>query len=327
MSELQIGLLGLGIVVVIGVLVFNKFQESRARRAAEKQFGRKHDDVLLDGQGMHGAGAVETIVAGGHVGGGDAAARSDDFVGASATAGAGAGAGAARIEPRWDEASADPFPGETAMPSSASDAPPREDSIPATLYAPATLDSRIDFIAELSVEDPALGSHVKLEVEKLAQSKNIDTDGYNEGARAWEALNRDAVYERVRVGIQLSDRGGPLKSAELEAFQNGVAGMAKQLSAWVNWRGERSPLTRAAELDEFCAGVDVLIGVNVVAQTPFAETKLRGLAEANGFTREDDGAFDGVLPPGRHAPKSTAKSSTCCAAQLATASTGKGRAI
>ena len=40
MSELQIGLLGLGVIVVIGVLIFNKVQELRARRAAEKQFGR-----------------------------------------------------------------------------------------------------------------------------------------------------------------------------------------------------------------------------------------------------------------------------------------------
>ncbi len=277
MSELQIGLLGLGIVVVIGVLIFNKLQESRARRAAEKQFGRKHDDVLLEPQDKKEATPVKVKVVA------SAAAPSDDFNAFEAAP----TAAAERVEPRWD-AAADVFPGE-AMPVA-----PVDDGFPAvftTLFAPAALDLRIDFIVEISVEEPLLGSHVKLEVEKLAQTKNIDGDGYNESARGWESLNRDAVYERVRVGIQLSDRGGPLKSEELEAFQSGVAAMAQHLDARITWPVEQNPLTRAAELDGFCAGVDVLIGVNVVAAAPFAETKLRGLAEANGFTREDDGVF------------------------------------
>ena len=270
MSELQIGLLGLGVLMVTGVLIFNKLQEGRARRAAEKQFGKKHDDVLLGGR-ESGAGATSSAGVSA-----ERAPGNDDFA---------VPAPAERVEPRWDAAAADAFPGETAPPA-------REvNDVLAVISAPALLDARIDFIAELNVEDPALGSHVKLEAEKLPQHKNIDCDGYNEAARAWEALNRDAVYERVRVGIQLSDRGGPLKSDELEAYQSGVAAMAQQIGAAITWPGEQSPLTRAAELDAFCAGVDVLIGVNVVSATPFAETKLRGLAEANGFTREDDGVF------------------------------------
>ena len=278
MTELQIGLLGLGIVVVIGVLIFNKLQESRVSRAAEKQFGRKHDDVLLDAQEKKPKVVPRRAV----VSAGSAAGSDDFNVFDAASA-----APAQRVEPRWDPA-ADVFPGE-AIPAT-----PVEADGPvafATVFAPAALDARIDFIAEISAGEPVLGAHVKLEAEKLAQSKNIDCDGYNEAARAWEALNRDAVYERVRVGIQLSDRGGPLKSEELEAFQSGVAAMAQQLSARTIWPSEQNPLTRAAELDAFCAGVDVLIGVNVVCAAPFAETKLRGLAEANGFTREDDGVF------------------------------------
>lgn len=282
MSELQIGLLGLGVLVVTGVLIFNKLQEGRARRAAEKQFGKQHDDVLL-GAREAGAGGTSntsntsgTSSAGGANGAAERALGHDDFA---------VPAPAERMEPRWDDAAADAFPGETVSPVH------DVNQVLAAISAPALLDARIDFIAELSVEEPMLGSHVKLEAEKLPQHKNIDCDGYNEAARAWEALNRDAVYERVRVGIQLSDRGGPLKSDELEAYQSGVAAMAQQIGAAITWPGEQSPLTRAAELDAFCAGVDVLIGVNVVSATPFAETKLRGLAEANGFTREDDGVF------------------------------------
>lgn len=49
MSELQIGLLAIGSLVVVGVLAYNRIQERGARRAAEKAFRSGHADVLLDG--------------------------------------------------------------------------------------------------------------------------------------------------------------------------------------------------------------------------------------------------------------------------------------
>jgi len=50
MSELQIGLMAIGALVVVGVLGYNRIQERGARRAAEKAFGSGHADVLLDGR-------------------------------------------------------------------------------------------------------------------------------------------------------------------------------------------------------------------------------------------------------------------------------------
>ena len=50
MSELQLGLLGIGVLVVVGVLAYNKLQEARLKRQAEEVFGSKHDDVLLGGK-------------------------------------------------------------------------------------------------------------------------------------------------------------------------------------------------------------------------------------------------------------------------------------
>ena len=48
MSELQIGLLGIGALVVAGVLAYNRIQERGARREAERAFRSGHADVLLD---------------------------------------------------------------------------------------------------------------------------------------------------------------------------------------------------------------------------------------------------------------------------------------
>ncbi len=277
MSDLQIGLLVLGAAAVAGVLVFNKVQEMRARRDGAKHFGSTHDDVLL------GDGAPARAAAG-RTRADDAAASAESGAvqAAGATAGTAAvitaelpaGAQAARIEPVWSDM-------EVSF----------EIAKPASGVAAPVLDPRIDFIAELTFAEALSGSHVMLEAEKLPRGRNVDVDGFNEWAQAWEMLNRDVAYEKLRIGIQISDRNGPLRADELQAFQQAVAALAATLGAQVAWPGEQSPLTRAAELDAFCAGVDVQIGINVVAAAPFAETKLRGLAEASGFAREGDGVF------------------------------------
>ena len=66
MSELQLGLLGIGVLVVAGVLIYNKLQEARLKREAEEAFGSSHDDVLLGAKGgdtapQRRAGSTERI--------------------------------------------------------------------------------------------------------------------------------------------------------------------------------------------------------------------------------------------------------------------------
>jgi len=55
MSELQIGLLAIGALVVAGVLAYNRLQERRAKRAAERAFSSGHDDILLQPAGARHA--------------------------------------------------------------------------------------------------------------------------------------------------------------------------------------------------------------------------------------------------------------------------------
>jgi hypothetical protein len=51
MSEFQAGLLLIGALVILGVFAYNKWQENRARRAAEETFKSAHPDVLIAGGG------------------------------------------------------------------------------------------------------------------------------------------------------------------------------------------------------------------------------------------------------------------------------------
>lgn len=50
MSDLQLGLAVIGVLAVVAVLVYNRWQERSARREAQQAFGSSHSDVLLDGR-------------------------------------------------------------------------------------------------------------------------------------------------------------------------------------------------------------------------------------------------------------------------------------
>ncbi len=47
MTDLQLGLLVIGIAAVVGIVAFNRLQERKARRDAERAFGSRHADALL----------------------------------------------------------------------------------------------------------------------------------------------------------------------------------------------------------------------------------------------------------------------------------------
>jgi ZipA, C-terminal FtsZ-binding domain len=52
MSDLQIGLLVVGVLLVAGIFAYNAVQERRARHTAERAFRSGHADVLMDGAGQ-----------------------------------------------------------------------------------------------------------------------------------------------------------------------------------------------------------------------------------------------------------------------------------
>ena len=69
MGELQLGLLSIGVLVIVGVFFYNKWQERRYQREAEAAFASRHEDVLMrsGGEGpraeWQGSGRVEPMLA------------------------------------------------------------------------------------------------------------------------------------------------------------------------------------------------------------------------------------------------------------------------
>ena len=266
------GLVALGALVIAGVIGFNKWQELKHRRNA-RGFSSGHEDVLLSGrtakaQPASVAGADEALTPGVRVepgwdAGPDAAQASQN-----------------RIEEEPAAEAQSPAAGRNAAPERVSGA-----------LATAVLDERVDYIAELEFSSPLTAAQAGELAAGLALSRTVGCDGFNGHANAWEALVADALYARLRIGMQLTDRGGPVREADLAAFSRAIEAIGAEGGAKIAWTGAQNPLTRAVELDAFCAEVDVQIGISLVAGATFAETKFRGLAEANGFAREDDGVF------------------------------------
>ena len=84
-----------------------------------------------------------------------------------------------------------------------------------------------------------------------------------------------------------------------------VARCAAALSASAEIPESAPFAQRARELDTFCAEVDVVVGLNILAGSgkPFTGTRLRGLAEAAGFRLGSQGAF--VYPDALGQPRFT----------------------
>ncbi len=258
MSDLQLSLIGLGIVLVGGVFAYNKWQERKHRQLAERVFRSEHPDVLL--------GRMTGVAPGG-------AQDAED----------------GRIEPAippGQDKEADAVAGLLA-----SDVPGLPAEPPQALADPA-----VDCIVRFESAEPIGGAYLwqaQLQaMDKLARP--LVWSGLNERTGAWERLTANGAgdYRRLRAALQLADRRGPLADSELTVFLNGMQRLADEFLAVADLPVRNEVLARAAEIDRFCAGVDIQIGVNVVATgAPFPGTKLRGLAEAAGLILREDGLF------------------------------------
>lgn len=261
MSDLQLSLFGLGVLFVAGVFGYNKWQERKHRKLVERVFRNDHPDVLLG-------------------------SRREESSAASAVS-------AERIEPVLPQPLAS---GEVRA------APPPEEiedvqGLPAPEEPPEELaDPAIDCIVRFESAEMIGGAYLwqaQLQAfEKLTRA--LAWCGLNENSGQWERLSAHGVgdYRRMRAALQLADRRGPLTDHELTLFLNGVQRLADEFLAVAGLPERNDVLARAAEVDRFCASVDIQIGVNIVSSgVSFVGTKLRGLAEAAGMTLREDGMF------------------------------------
>ncbi|MDO8932543.1 MAG: cell division protein ZipA C-terminal FtsZ-binding domain-containing protein [Rhodocyclaceae bacterium] len=270
MSELQIALLGAGLVGVACVWAYNLWQEHQHKKVAEKIFKGGQPDALLGGQDEQPAADV----------------RSEP----SAAAPLGE-----RIEPVASTVADD---GNKADEYVESAAPP---PTPPSEWADDIADCTLRVELADAVAAPALWAVQAAWAPQL--NKPLTWLGYDRASAQWRRLTaHDAGhYADVAASLQLADRQGAVADSELAIFIDGVQRLAQQFSGAVEVPPRHEVIAHAGALDEFCASVDVQLGVSIVEATggDFAGTKLRGLAEAAGLALKEDGRFHACDDEGR----------------------------
>ena len=303
MTDLQMGLIGLGAAGVAGVLVFNKWQEYRHRRLAEKVLSSRHTDVLLD----QPVAAEADAPANEAIAPGAAPSLGNEEVMVESPA-------SERIEPVLHFGEPDAERSETMAPpvrpgapgfaqESTADEAGEPDDGGAVFAAPISdmpdpeaLSPETDFIAAIEAVEPAADYQLN-EVRNNLQArlhKPAHWYGYNEALHEWELITdrSGSNFRRFRIGLQLVDRKGPVSDSDLSVFSMAIKEFADELMAIAEMPRPAKALEIAAELDAFCASVDIQIGINVIArEMPFAGTKLRALAEAAGMVIDAEGRF------------------------------------
>lgn len=290
MNELQVSLLAIGVVVIFAVLAFNRWQERKYRRQSEQRFASQHDDVLLHPESSQER--VEPMLDAMHRDDIEVPENLDDeFMPESqpvrdpsvAEESEEAEALPLAAEPAWNEAEAEPFA-----------AAPAPAQINQSAQAP---DFETEYVASLSASDPIAAHALVLVLQQLKPiGKAVRWLGQRQHHTNWEAITQAAPgteFVKLAACLQLADRNGPVSSEDLDAFCNMAQTVAANLYAVIECPDKQAAMVVAAELDQFCADVDVLIGFNIISKdgSPFAGTKLRGLAESAGMKLMPDGSF------------------------------------
>lgn len=285
MNELQIGILVLVAVVVLAVLAYNKWEEGKHRKTAERMFNKngasdadKDADVLFRRPLRTAETANETAPP-------PSIERREP--------GLGAGLGAEPAAENAD-AEADAVAAGESSPVSAirqsTPAPQNGEPKPDELWA------GIDAIATLNLVEAASNTEILagwLDSPPRVQ-KLLRWVGLNESSGEWETLSpeHEGSYRRLKAGLQLTDRQGPVGAGEFSCFEEVVQQVAKENMASPTLPDRTKALEQAQQLERFCYDADIQIGVNLASRgTAFPGTKIRALAESAGMALEDDGMY------------------------------------
>jgi FtsZ-interacting cell division protein ZipA len=285
MSPLQLGLIVGGVLLVVGVIVYNWWQERRVRRRIAETF-RKPDTAVPPAAAPAGARVEPTLRSAAAA----AAAPPEDAV------------AAAHIPVPADEAPAWEAPMDVIA-----HAPPPEvpaDEAPARGIARSTEtsagplrepDPEIECILLLQPAKPvgagalAAGLHARL-------GKRLRWFGRTVPDGPWQPLASDTRGEFVEVAacLLLADRNGAASRAQLDTFARVIGELAPLLPAAMSVPDAGAEADRAEALDRLCADVDVQIGLTVLKTDngSIPGTKLRGIAEAAGFRLASGGKFE-----------------------------------
>ncbi len=266
MSELQIGLIALGVILIGVVLGMNWWQDRRVRQRMEEDFGPDREDPLLgesEPRGKTPRPAAAAPLA--------PAERREPALGPTHTEPQLAAAAAT------DAADDEPF----AMAATAPETDDPEEPDPAC-------EAVIDLVFDEPVEAEALLPLVR-DLHRAGR-KSIRVFYRTTGGVHCSRLRLGVSYVSMQLAVLLANRSGPLTPTEWSQAWAKAQEVADQFEAEVEGPDPREISQRAKQLDAVCAALDTSVGLTLLARgpNPWRLAEVQALALDMGFV--DQGA-------------------------------------
>ena len=309
MSDLQISLIIVGIFIIGCVVFYNWMQQRRCERNTEKAFKNKYEDVLLETEEIKEVEKFEpirsrvepTIVKP------DSKPEQRNLSTATEIVEPDNKPEQKNLNTTTDIVEADNKPEKRNLDTTTEMVEPdskqeqkdlntiTEPAKPAKVYSVGV----VDYGVSIQLKSPVSVSNLTEILErKVDFGKPVRLLGQKEIGSYWEEITlksrSDIDYTVLRACLQLVDRSGPVSEVDLSKFCDMVRNFAESINADADTPDIEEAYSQAVLLDQFCAEVDVMIGINVISKDggAFTGTKIRSLAEASGFKLEGGGVFN-----------------------------------
>lgn len=307
MTDLQWSLIAAGVLFIVVVFSYNKWQESRAKRSVERAFSSHPDDVLMRAGSADESDTVprqEPSLYGdsGNSESHSAAAISSDTIGSDTSA---ANAiGRAPMQPLKNSPvhlTADPLRHAVSAESASGPGEHAAHFGPAVLadtLAASLVDPLIDCLLPLALEAPVRGDKIFPQLHTLRQvgNKPVHYIGLHVNGD-WEAIRHGAVYTSLQAGVQLSCRSAALNELEYSELVARLRSVADAIGAEVEFPDMSDVMAAARVLYQFVRAHDAQLGVNLQSNgAPWAIPLLIEKLKKLGFEQRHDLRL--VMPDG-----------------------------
>ena len=249
MSDLQIGLIVLGVLLILMVLGFNWWQDRRVRRQMQAHFPTSDNDPLL-GPGA----AVPAPAAGGEV--------------ASTT----------RREPAFGAAASNASPHGSA-PGTARDQDADD---------PEEVDPASEVVIEVAFSEPVRGDDLLPLVQgmRMAGRKPVRVFGMTAAQRHRARIHGDEAYTALQIAVLLANRSGPLTAIEWSQAWSRAQAFGERFDAAIEGPDQQAVLESAARLDDTCAALDTQVGLTLLLGAAQPGAEVLAVARDLGFIHD-----------------------------------------
>ena len=252
MSDLQIGLIALGVLFILLVLAFNWWQDRRARRRMEDHFPTaEHDPLLGQAEAQRAPMAPVQKVASGPRR--EPGMGSDGAPLADADPGAAAGMTAGALADDAEEA-----------------------------------DPAVEAVIEVVFGQPVRGADLMPYMQNLRQvgRKSMRIFAETDGNRHCARLLPSEHYTRLQLAVLLANRSGALTAIEWSQAWARAQDLAERFDAAVEGPETAPVLEQAVSLDEVCARLDAQVGLTLMLGCAQPAGEVLAIAREMGFVHE-----------------------------------------